>query len=284
MHPAVVPAKELSAWADGRLARSRLALLRGQVSVPGRTDLAPLDQIELKGIGERFNGKALISGLTHTIEDNVWKTELRLGLPPELFARQPDIVDVLAGGLLPAVQGLHLGTVGDFEEDKGGELRVKVQLSMLDSKAGAVFARCARPDAGKDRGMVFWPEKGDEVIVGFLNGDPRQAVILGSLHGSKNTPPEAAGKPSKDNFKRAIVTKKGTVIAFDDEKKSVRIETPGKNKIVIDDDAKSITVEDENKNKITLDKDGIVLKSAKDFTIDAASGKVVIKGSTVDVK
>jgi uncharacterized protein involved in type VI secretion and phage assembly len=147
-----------------------------------------------------------------------------------------------------------------------------------------VWARVAHPDAGKQRGQVFWPEPGDEVVVGFLNGDPRQAIVLGALHGSANAPPDDAGPPSQDNTRRAIVSKAGTVIAFDDDKKSVRIETPGKNKVVIDDDAKSITLADQHGNTITLDDKGITLKSAKDFTIDAASGKVVIKGSTVDVQ
>jgi len=38
----------------------------------------------------------------------------------------------------------------------------------------------ARRDAGKQRGQVFWPEPGGEVVVGFINGDPRQAIILGA--------------------------------------------------------------------------------------------------------
>jgi Rhs element Vgr protein len=284
VHPALLAADELTAWAKGRLARSRLAMLRGRATVPGRSDVAPRDVVKLEGIGKRFNGKAFVSGVTHTVDHCGWRTELRLGLPPESFTRQPDIADTLAGGLLPPVQGMHVGVVGDFEEDPLGEHRVKVLLSLLDKKQGAVWARMARPDAGKQRGQVFWPEPGDEVVVGFINGDPRQAIILGSLHGSANAPPDAAGAPSKDNHQRAFVSKGGTVIAFDDKKKSVRIETPGKNKVVIDDDAKSITLADQHGNTITLDDKGITLKSAADFTIDAASGKVVIKGSSVDVQ
>jgi Rhs element Vgr protein len=283
VHPALVAPAELTAWVKGRLARSRLALLRGRVSLSGRPDLAPLDVIELGGVGERFNGNALVSGVTHTIERGTWRTELRLGLSPEPFARQPDIADLPAGGLVPPVGGLHVGVVGDFEADPLGEHRVKVLLSVLDRAEGAVWARLARPDAGARRGVVFWPEPGDEVVVGFLNGDPRQAIVLGALHGSKNAPPAAAGPPSANNARRAIVSKGGTVIGFDDDKRSVTIETPGGNQVVIDDAAGSITLADQHRNRITLDAKGITLSSASELHLDA-SGAVVIKGSAVDVQ
>lgn len=286
VHPAIVTQGELDDWAASRLSRSRLALLRGRAVIPGRSDLAPRDVIELAGVGQRFNGKAFVSGVTHTIAPGGWRTELQLGLPPEPFARQPDIADLSAGGLLPPVHGLHVGVVGDFESDPLGEHRVKVLLSVLDKKQGAVWARVARPDAGKDRGQVFWPEPGDEVVVGFVNGDPRQAILLGALHGSANTPPRPAGAPSKDNHQRAIVSKGGLVIGLDDDKKAITLETPGGNKLVLDDDAKAITLADPHGNTITLDDKGITLKSDKKaISIEAAAQEnVVLKGKTVDVQ
>jgi Rhs element Vgr protein len=296
VHPAIVAKGELDDWAASRLSRSRLALLRGRAAIAGRSDLAPRDLIELAGVGQRFNGKAFVSGVTHTIDPAGWRTELQLGLPPEPFAHQPDIADLPAGGLVPPVHGLHVGVVGDFESDPLGEHRVKVLLSVLDKKQGAVWARVARPDAGKDRGQVFWPEPGDEVVVGFVNGDPRQAILLGALHGSANTPPDPPGAPSENNARRAIVSKSGAVIELDDsdqDKPVVTIKTPGKNQLVIDDVAKAITLSDQHGNTITLDASGITLNSEKQaitlktdkqaITIDASAG-LELKGKTVDVK
>jgi uncharacterized protein involved in type VI secretion and phage assembly len=130
---------------------------------------------------------------------------------------------------------------------------------------------------------VFWPEKDDEVVVGFLNGDPRQAIVLGALHGSKNPPPEAAGPPSKDNTRRAIVSKAKSILSFDDDKKSVTIKTPGNNQLVLDDDKQAITLTDQHGNKITLDGDGITIKSAsgKAITIET-DAKLAMKGKVVD--
>ena len=57
----------------------------------------------------------------------------------------------------------------------------------------------------------------------------------------------------KNKFK-GIVTKKGTTITFlDDDKSSVFIQTPGKNKILLDDDAKAIKLTDQNGNTITME-------------------------------
>ncbi len=283
VHPALVPQGELKDWATSRLSRSRLALLRGRAWIPGRSDLAPRDLVELAGIGARFNGKAFVSGVTHTIDHDGWQTELRFGLSPEPFARQPDIADLPAGGLLPPVHALHVGVVGNLEDDPLGEHRIKVLLSVVDKKQGPVWARVARPDAGKDRGVVFWPEPGDEVVVGFVNGDPRQAIVLGALHGSVNTPPDDAGPPSKDNTKRAIVSKGGSVLSFDDDEKSVSIKTPGNNQLVLDDKNQSITLTDQHGNTIKLDAKGITIESADDkgITIET-KGKLAMKGKDVD--
>ena len=156
-------------------------------------------------------------------------------------------------------------------------------LLVVDPDKKTIWAWFATPDAGKDRGYVFRPEPDDEVVVGFFNNDPRHPVILGSLYGSKNAPAQDLS-PNDKNDRRGIVTKKGTTIGFvDGDKASVFIQTANKNKLLLDDDAEEVSLADQHGNKITMNKDGIVLKSAKDFKIDA-SGNVEIKGSKVDVK
>jgi Rhs element Vgr protein len=278
---ASVAPEELQAWADAKMAKSRLSLIRGRVSEAGFTDVALLDTIEIKGVGKHFNGKTLATGIRHRVNDQSWITDLQFGLSAEWFTEHSAVAALPAAGLLPAVSGLHIGIVADFEDDPEKQFRVKVSIPALGEDQHALWARLSSPDAGKGRGFFFRPEKGDEVVLGFFNEDPRQPVIIGALFSSVNTPPNNF-KIEKENKTKGIVTKKGTVIGFDDEKETVFIETP-KNKILLDEKEKKILISDANNNTITMDKEGISIKSGKDFKIDA-SGNVEIKGIKVDVK
>jgi Rhs element Vgr protein len=282
--PSPLDPKELQSWADARLARSRLSMIRGRVAIPGNTKVKPMDVVEIAGVGARFNGKALVTGVHHRVDERGWRTDVQFGLSPEWYCRRDDIGDPPAAGLLPAAQGLQVGVVDKFEQDPDKEYRARVLLPTADDKPFAVWARLASPDAGNGRGYFFRPEPGDEVVVGFFNNDPRQPIVLGALFGSKNAPPKDVSQLTDKNVHKAIVTKKGTTIGFvDEDKSSVYIQTPGKNKITIDDRDEAVKIEDQHGNSITLNKDGIAIKSAKDLRFEA-SGNVEIKGSKVDVK
>ncbi|MGB1014035.1 MAG: phage baseplate assembly protein V, partial [Nannocystaceae bacterium] len=134
---------------------------------------------------------------------------------------------------------------------------------------------------GPERGYVFRPEVGDEVVLGFLGGDPRQAVILGSLFSKKNIPPVA--KIDADNKLRGIVSKSGIAIALiDEEKPTVSITTPGGHSLTMSEDAQAIEIVDLNGNSIKLDAAGITLKSAKDVIVEGAN--ITLQGSKVEAK
>ncbi len=263
--------KELQSWADARLARSRLSMIRGRVAIPGNSKVKPMDVVEIAGVGARFNGTALVTGVRHRVDERGWRTDVQFGLSPKWYCRRDDIGDPPAAGLLPAAQGLQVGVVDKFEQDPDKEYRARVLLPLptADDKPFAVWARLASPDAGNGRGYFFRPEPGDEVVVGFFNNDPRQPVILGALFGSKNAPPKDVSQLTDKNVHKAIVTKKGTTIGFiDEDEPSVYIQTPGKNKITIDDQDESVKIEDQHGNSITLNKNGITIKSAKDLKVD----------------
>jgi Rhs element Vgr protein len=278
--PVPLDTNELKAWADGVLARSRMAMIRGRISVPGFGAIHLLEVMKVAGVGERFNGKTLVTGIRHRVDLNGWQTDVQFGLPPERFAARRDIVDL--GARLPGVTP-QIGVVAEYKDDPGKEFRVKVVLPGVDVKPEGVWARLASPDAGKERGYFFRPEKGDEVVVGFFNDDPRQAVILGAMFGSKNTPPKDV-KLSADNIDKGIFSKKGSSLTFiDDKKPAVLIRTPKLNKILLDDDNQMVEISDQHGNAITMSKDGIEIKSAKDLKI-TAKGNVEIKGAKVDVK
>jgi uncharacterized protein involved in type VI secretion and phage assembly len=284
-HGAPTAPQELQSWADARLGKLRRSLLKGAATVDGNARLKPLDTVEIKGVGTRFNGPVLVSGVTHTWNSDGWNTHLRLGVSPTCFARSPDLMEMPASGLLPAVNGLQIATVHSLDEDPKGELRVRVRLPHMGGGRAELWARLLAPDAGAKRGFVFRPEVGDEVVLGFLNDDPRQPLILGALFGGKNKPPKPAQSPDKNNNLRAIVSRAGTRIVFDDEAPALRLETTAsgnadgsyKNRISINEKEKTITIEDQHKNKILLSDNGIALSSENDIQL-SAKGEVKIEG------
>jgi Rhs element Vgr protein len=259
---------ELKAWADGRLLKERLAKIRGRARFQGFAGIMPGKIIEVTGIGERFEGKMYVSGVRHTVSEGNWETDVQLGINPELFSETYNLRPMPAAGLLPAVTGLQIGIVTALENDPDGEDRIKVRLPMISDADEGIWARISTLDAGKERGTFFRPEIADEVIVGFLNDDPRYPVVLGMVHSSAKPAPE----PAKDNnHRKGYVSREKMKFNFDDEKKIITLETPAGNKISLSEEDKGITLEDQNGNKISMNDSGITIESIKELTLKAAT-------------
>lgn len=281
--PGMLSQPELQAWADAVLSRAGLSLVRGCITVPGTGKLQLLDTVELAGMGPRYNGRGLVCGVQQVIDAQGWQTTLSLGLSAEARPSSEEALDRPAAGLLPALGQLRLAVVQRTHEDPAGQFRVQVQLTGVPDDQTGLWARVLTPDAGKDRGWCLRPEVGDEVLVGFVDADPRQPVVLGSLHSSKQTPPAAVLANDSANALRGWVTRSGLTLALDDDKKSMVLSTPAGHALTLDDDAKSIRVADMHGNELLLDDQGVHIKSAKDLVIEA-SGKLTLQGSQIEMK
>jgi Rhs element Vgr protein len=266
-HGGSLAADEIKMWADAQLLKSRLARIRGRVKFEGISTINPGDMLELHGLGDRFNGNAFVSGVRHDYGSEGWKTQAQFGNAPDWFIEQPHIMAPAAAGLLPGAIGLHTGIVTD-NEDPEGEFRVRVKIPFINADDDGVWARMALADAGNERGLFFRPEVNDEVLIGFLYDDPRQPVILGMLHSSALVSPLS---PSNDNHQKGYTSREKLIMLFDDEKKEVKIETPGGNKVTISDDKKGITLEDQNGNKIEMNDSGIKITSQTAIELKATT-------------
>jgi uncharacterized protein involved in type VI secretion and phage assembly len=282
-HMASLLQEELQDWVDARLTRRRLAMIRGRLTMAGRTSLPPLGLAELKGMGDGFSGTVLMSGMRQRLTPGDWRTDVQFGLAPDGFVQEADVQEAEAAGLLPAVRGIQIGLVAPFEADPLDEYRVRIVLPGIDDGGAAtVWARLAVPEAGAGRGFFFRPQPGDEVVVGFLNNDPRQPIVLGSLYGSRNAPGGDFAELSEENQHKGIATASGAALAFRDrEKPTLTLRTP-RGTLEIDDNGERVELSDRDGNTVRLDGDGITIKSAKDFVIEAG-GKVTIKGSEVEI-
>jgi len=278
-HGGQLTLEELQEWSNGRAIYQQLAKTRGRVRFQGIPNVKPGQTLQLEGLGNRFNGVVYVTGIRHEIVEGNWMIDAQFGINPELFSETFDISDKPASGVLPAINGLQIGVTTQLEEDPDGEDRILVQIPIIDGEQDGIWARVATLDAGENRGSFFRPEIGDEVIVGFINDDPNEAVILGMLNSSAKPAPIVA---SDDNHEKGWVTRSEMKMLFNDDTITYSVETPAGKKITIDEDQDIITVNDDHDNIITLNPDGITIESAGDINI-IASGDLNMEATNISI-
>lgn len=272
---------EAQAWADAHWLKARLSKVSGRVKCEGIPAVNPGDVVGLSGAGERYSGNVYVTGVRQVLDlVEGWKTHIQFGSVDRWAAEELEVSAPRAGALLPGVSGLQIGVVVS-NEDPTGEHRVRVRLPLVDPGDDGTWARVAAPDAGAERGFFFRPELGDEVVVGFLDGDPRHAVILGMLHSSAKAAPLQG---SDDNHQKVYQSRSKLRLFFDDEKKVVRLETPAGNRITLSEEGKGVRIEDQNSNLIEMGPDGIRIESAKALKLKAGTELAAESGTSLGVK
>ena len=189
--------------------------------------------------------------------------------------------------------GIVIGLVtSNNDPDKLGRVRVKFPWRANEDES--FWARIISPMTGNDRGMVFYPEVGDEVLVAFEQGDINHPYILGGLWNGKDKPPET-NDDGKNNI-RLIKSRSGHEIIFNDDnttmKEKIEIHTKKGHKILLDDSAggeKIEVVDKSGNNKITIDsmQNSINIESTMQLKIKSqmieieSGGMLTIKASGV---
>lgn len=260
---------DLTNWSQAQMVKSSYSKIRGEARFQGTALPDPGTYITLQGLGDRFNGDYLVSGTVHDISGGNWITEVTVGLSPVWFIEEPDVLSPPASGLLPGARGLFNGTVKQMYQDPDTQFRILVDVPMFDPNGAGIWARLANFYSTAGAGAFFLPEAGDEVVLGFLNEDPRYPVILGSMYSSSNNQPYTGLTPGQQNPLKAIASKSGILMQFDDQNKVLTIVTPAKNQVVLSDKDNQITIQDDNQNSIVMSGSGITIKSASSINISA---------------
>ena len=155
--------------------------------------------------------------------------------------------------------------------------RVQVKMNWQTGPMQTSWIRVLTPDAGTsdkvttNRGFVFIPEKGDQVMVAFRYDDPNRPFVLGSLfHGKSGT---GGGSSNKT---KSLTTRSGCTITLDDEKGSVTIADPTGSTIILNGD-NTITID--AKDKITIHSKELEILADEKIRIEADS-EVEVLGKT----
>lgn len=168
----------------GKSAANRVVLnkIKGRIKLSGTSKVLPGNIVELKGFNQRFNGNAFVSKVIHEMEEGDWITTLFIGMSSMFHSSLPNLEEHDAGGNLPAAKGLLIGKVAAIHGDPDANYRVKITMPSFKGDAEEyVWARMTFDYASNQCGFFFYPEIGDEVLVGFVNNDPRFPVIIGGL-------------------------------------------------------------------------------------------------------
>lgn len=162
--------------------------------------------------------------------------------------------------------------------------RVKVQFawqSAQDANMNSPWIRICMPYAGKDKGVFFVPEIGEEVMVGFEMNNAERPFIIGTLYNGTGTPDEKWSTKkdggTQDNIK-AIRTRNGHTILFNDKGDAGLIEIyDNKNNtyhITLSADDKKITIY--SAGDIEINADGSISMTAKDNVNIKANSNVSV--------
>jgi uncharacterized protein involved in type VI secretion and phage assembly len=153
--------------------------------------------------------------------------------------------------------------------DPDGMGRVRVRFFWQEDGDQTPWLRIVTPYAGKNKGIFFIPEVEEEVLVGFENGHAEKPYVIGSHYTGKKKPDDWKGDK---NHKKAIRTRSGHTIQFNDE--------DGKEDIVIYDKDKVNTITLSSHGKLlTIECKGDMKINAENIDITAESDyKLTVKG------
>ncbi len=180
---------------------------------------------------------------------------------------------------LPVAHTQQAVVVSNDDPKKLG--RVQVRMNWQTGSMQTSWIRVLTPDAGTsdkvsaNRGFVFIPEKGDQVMVAFRYDDPNRPFVLGSLfHGKSGT---GGGSSNKT---KSLTTRSGCTVTLDDEKGSVTIADPTGSTVILNGD-KTITID--AKDKITIHSNEIEIHADEKIRIEGDSEvEVLSKTSTFE--
>lgn len=170
-------------------------------------------------------------------------------------------------------------------EDRDGYDRIKVHFPWMKESETSPWIPMLTLHAGKDKGFRWLPEKYEEVMIDFIDGNVERPMMVGTMYTDNN---KSGVDPTGNNLKMIgsrtgrkfeIDDKKGIVIITDKQGNSVSLGANGSSSIDIvsaNSSSRSKINMTNNKINISLNDDGLFLKM--DF-----DKKVVDINSTGDI-
>ncbi|MBH2656209.1 MULTISPECIES: contractile injection system protein, VgrG/Pvc8 family [Serratia] len=176
---------------DGWFAGQQAQAVKLRLTLEGCLDWQVGDTVTLSHFGHPLDGKAIVTQVEFNCDLNArqGRTIIGVGLD-EAAASAPPLV---------TPSGLMVAKVAPYRTDPRGKSWNRLPVTVPVLGAEILWARMGHVYASDNSGVTFYPEAGDEVVLGFVGDMP---VIMASLHSPKR---KAAIDPDEKNAKKGMV-------------------------------------------------------------------------------
>jgi len=215
----------------------------------------------LKGVGnlsQESLGDFIIIEMTHEVSESCYYKNRFKAIPGTVMSLPNPKVE------MPLAE-TQMATVLS-NADPHGAGRVQVRMNWQTDNMRTSWVRVMTPDGGgskdvkSNRGFVFIPEVGDQVLLGFRHGDPARPYVMGSLF--NGTTGNGGGS---NNSIKSLKTRSGI-------------------SVILNDDNKSLTIKDAGGSSIHLDGNGnILLNAPKNIQLHAGNDMSLMVGHDLQV-
>ena len=174
--------------------------------------------------------------------------------------------------------------------DPEGKGRVRVRMNWQTDGMQTGWVRVMTPDGGSssdvksNRGFVFIPEVGDQVLLGFRHGDPARPYVMGSLFNGTT-----GGGGGQGNNCKSLTSRTGSTLKLDDSTGNVLLADKTGQNLISFDGNNTVTVSavtnihlDNGKASIKIEGDTITIK-ANTICIDGATSTTCQSGENESV-
>jgi len=248
----------------------RMITCSGQSLVPS---VAPGHCVRVKGMN-KLDGVYWINSVRHVVDESGKYSNSFKGTPLDTAFPQYKSRRATVTNLQTAV------VVDNNDPEKLGRVKVKFPWNDADESP---WVRMVTSHAGSERGIVFIPEVGDEVLVGYEFGSPDYPIILGALYNKEESPPGDTG--GENNDIKLIITRGGNKIYLSDKDGDEEIQVAMKdnqNTIVMKASGPSLSIE--SQGDISIKGKNITIESQQEFKIKGGTNLNVESGANYKAK
>ena len=227
-------------------------------------------------ISKESLGNFIIIEITHEVSQGSYYKNRFKAIPATIKALPSPKVR------MPLAETQMATVLSNADPQGKGRVRMNWQTDGMQTS----WVRVMPPDGGSskdvksNRGFVFIPEVGDQVLLGFRHGDPARPYVMGSLFNGTT-----GGGGGQGNNCKSLTTRSGSSLKLDDSAGSVTLHDKGGVKMNFDGagnqtlatKASATTTVGKDTSLLQMDKDGnIELKANTKITLKIEGSKIII--------